>query len=1152
MKRKFISALMFGALIVASSGTFVSCSDNDDDIAILNEQASSLKSQLEKQVTALDEAKAALEEEIKTAKESASSALAKAEAAQQNASTAADEAKAAAVAEANTYAQQAADEAAKAAAAEAKKQAVEEATAAAQALINSIDPGLTAEQVDAAIADKLTDVIARIKALEDADYLTLSDLSDYLKKSDLDLSAYATKEELQTAINELRNQYVAVEKYNEFINTATSQYASLTKLIEGLRTDVDALKATFTGAAAEKWNKTSEQLTALLNGFSGTTLQEALTAINSNVAELEKRAKTLEDAGYTNTEDVQKLIDAAIADIKSRVESINNDLLVLISQELRSLVFQPDFYYQGIEAIKAATYHYNAITLNNPTVSADDTKGINDGIKSTADVETSMVPNIIAWYHLNPSHAVISTDKSRYTFNVLNSEFLKSTTDKVSPEILKAEVENGMVKITASYSNAELIKNINKDGQVTVMALQYKLGNDTTITSDYAAIRSIDYTNIALAYVKDGATPGTEPHLYPSAWGAVNNGSGYDDVEIAWNGTVDLDSVVQAHYVVQEYGNDCIAWDGMAATKKVEEAGFKYKYELVGYTRGNYSTSQSAHAAISDDGHTLRAQMPKDGRQAEYGYDQNRAEIGRQPLVRVTLIDTKHGNAIAAVGYVRFIIVDTKTTAKPYTETKPYEYTDVYNLVCNDDQVFSHQLTWSQVEETIIAKLNISKESFESNYELECSSTNIASQFVSNEINAKTFSDVYGSSFGQIELKADPVNAGTSVLAWTVNNQDAYNYFKNAGNNGTVTVYIRYKHKTNGSRICVPFTWTPSAINITPTASIVDADKIGAYWYAKGNKTAGSGYEEIHGNVAVAYQDYTTSAGHYIFDVTSTFEGNTVKLNGLASEYSKLTVTPEFRFVTPDVTTVTGYSGKSYVLSASASGTDFLAAPASNPSATVTIATIVPSTGVVTYKDNDTAIDLLNHADHSQLADGQTLTGKIAIKAPACQPAGEVALTNNTFDVKFLRPATAEGGTASVTDGETGGSTAPVTMKFTDWRGHDFNNRTQTKSRNYYSFYGITTVTPDYSGMTTNMTGTWKKLSDVTNKLQITYTAPTGNIADEFNSGNFGSISYKNNGNTIGTCQVKIPLTVKYDWGELKTEITVTINSTIGNGAHRR
>lgn len=42
----------------------------------------------------------------------------------------------------------------------------------------------------------------------------------------------------------------------------------------------------------------------------------------------------------------------------------------MISEKLQGLVFIPDFYYQGIEAMAANTFYYKALTL--PTVNAND------------------------------------------------------------------------------------------------------------------------------------------------------------------------------------------------------------------------------------------------------------------------------------------------------------------------------------------------------------------------------------------------------------------------------------------------------------------------------------------------------------------------------------------------------------------------------------------------------------------------------------------------------------------------------------------------------------------------------------------------------------------------------------------------------------
>ena len=46
MNKKFLSAILFGALMVTSTGTFVSCKDYDDDIDNINKELTDVKSQL--------------------------------------------------------------------------------------------------------------------------------------------------------------------------------------------------------------------------------------------------------------------------------------------------------------------------------------------------------------------------------------------------------------------------------------------------------------------------------------------------------------------------------------------------------------------------------------------------------------------------------------------------------------------------------------------------------------------------------------------------------------------------------------------------------------------------------------------------------------------------------------------------------------------------------------------------------------------------------------------------------------------------------------------------------------------------------------------------------------------------------------------------
>ena len=90
MNKKFLSAILFGALMVTSTGTFVSCKDYDDDIDNLQTQVDQ-KASLEK-LTSLESDLAAAKNEAAAAKAAAEKAADAAEAARQEAKIAAIEA----------------------------------------------------------------------------------------------------------------------------------------------------------------------------------------------------------------------------------------------------------------------------------------------------------------------------------------------------------------------------------------------------------------------------------------------------------------------------------------------------------------------------------------------------------------------------------------------------------------------------------------------------------------------------------------------------------------------------------------------------------------------------------------------------------------------------------------------------------------------------------------------------------------------------------------------------------------------------------------------------------------------------------------------------------------------------------------------------
>ena len=148
MYKKFLNAILFGALILGSAGTITSCKDYDDEIDEINQRISGL-SGLSDQLSTLTSQLSTAASDASAAKSSAAAALSAAQEAAAKAAEAGDEAaKAAAEAEIATAT-------AKAAAAEAKEAAIAEAKKEIEAL---------AAKIDAAPKGLSDDDIAKLKA----------------------------------------------------------------------------------------------------------------------------------------------------------------------------------------------------------------------------------------------------------------------------------------------------------------------------------------------------------------------------------------------------------------------------------------------------------------------------------------------------------------------------------------------------------------------------------------------------------------------------------------------------------------------------------------------------------------------------------------------------------------------------------------------------------------------------------------------------------------------------------------------------------------------------------------------------------------------------------------------------------------------------
>ncbi len=823
-------------------------------------------------------------------------------------------------------------------------------------------------------------------------------------------------------------------------------------------------------------------------------------------------------------------------------------IVINLTTDLKALVFSPEYYYQGIEAFEMATYKFKPKTVNKD-VNAD--KNCAADAPTTAPEFFNYAPDMTASYFLNPANAKVEDKAELFSFISADKKYTRATEPKRDFRVEKVDLsKSGMVTVHTKY-NGDAVKTIAADNQVTVLALQYK-GVNGTVTSDFAAVRATAYTDLQLNLASD---PHVCNHLYATAARAINNPA---QANLKYNDDkgIDLRELINTDRKYQ--GGACQGWDKNAKEDLVKQAGFKYSFELIGYHKGVNETSQSAHAAIAADGYTMRAQMPEGGKQQPYGYSaekannlQNPATMNREPLVRVILTDTVN-NKIASVGYLKFKITD-KDTQDQQQVFPMATVTTPYTIDCGDNNVMKQDLKWFDIEEQIIAQLSLSKTQFETTYDYEGAALDL-DQFDKAELNATALLPV--NKIGVVQHTTQDVNGTeTEVLKWAVNNQQAYAAFK-AGKT-SLTTYIRFTKKTDATSVAKPdyvnsadkyvyvkFTWTPSEINLTPSTAFDNGSKIVSYWYGANKLDANSGFAEIHGNVeAVGSTDnlkngaITAAADdEFVFNISNTLKGNKLAVNEMAAPYaglnSKLVLTYEF---------VTGHG-----LYANAAGDAIF----TDPLLANLVATLNKTTGVVSMKGCSLEAKEKLNAYAPKTGEVNTLdkvlTARVKVVATMCGDI-DVPVENKEFDVKFIRPISITDATAKFVDGVT--TTAQLNLTFVDWRGYNFVG-TRVPNTNYFTYYGVKSIALDIPNAKTNLNNNWNdKLSDLTNKIKLNFNAPT---AAQIAAKDFGTITYSNNGSTVGTFQVKIPATVTYDWGELKTEVVVTIEKTQIGGAKRK
>lgn len=634
--------MMICSLLAGGMTTgFVSCKDYDDDITEINTTTDGLSEQLKTLSAALESAKA----DAKAAQASADAAKAAADAANDAATKAAEAAKAAA-------------EQAKAAAAQAKAEAIQEVMAQVENLQRQINANATTSEQN---AKDIAALVGRINGIEEG--LSNIDLTDINKQlgEQATLIAEANKQ-----IQAIQTQIKALEAYGAQIKDLSNEVADIKTQLEAL----DGIKADLK-TALDKANANAAAITAV---------KADVAANSSAIAECKAEINKLKGDLATLS-----------AKISTEVTNAVNTIAGVISQRLTSITLIPDLYVGGIPTISFESAKYTKKVLRN-NAWVDATTGQTNFIITNNATE--------ARYRLNPgtvTESDVVMNELAFVSNVATSRAAESSNNLIN--IADAKIgANGVLTLNLGKSTTTTLNRA--DGKINTVALRVPIAakhlfteqgeTSANVYSEFSRLEET-YFQPELMYVPGANLDAANTHPYVDSLAVYNSAA---DAKIArtivYNQTYDLYDLVEGCKLFTDGKHQAIDID------KVRAYGMDIKFNVAtrSYQPTADKTNQQEWVKLSGENGSILTPVTNNSSGNKPG---NEAIIGKQPIIRATLVDAVNNNVIE----VRYFKV--KFTA---VEMQPIQFNwdvTVDGKPCSGASV---NLTWDEVASRILVNLN--------------------------------------------------------------------------------------------------------------------------------------------------------------------------------------------------------------------------------------------------------------------------------------------------------------------------------------------------------------------------------------------------------------------------------------------------------------
>ncbi len=995
MYKKIFSAILFGAFTLASTSTFVSCKDYDDDINDLQEQINSLQGVVDQKETlinntikaletsltndfkagdaataaaaqkALDDAKANLEKALKDGDaatlEAARKAVADAKAALEKAISDGDAATLAAakqaVAEAKATLEKAISDGDKA-----ERAALEQAKKDLEKAIKDGDAA-TIEAAKKLVADaqkELNDKIDKLEKKHDGDVNSLTkkitELDQALTKAKKELEAAialkADKKDLEDLVkkfeNHLKEYGVLDQKVTKHLEEYAQYKVAVAAQMAAINVRIDSLK----GAHNKELKVVRDSLTKIrvdVNAI-GKRLTESIKAVNDRIDVTNANLATLKAAFEAHADSIDNItyqIEQQLIGIGQRLTTAENRITALdakidviadiLAKKLRSLVYMPELYVDGIETIEYPFLNYSTIhqTAKMEWVRPSDNKKILDVTDydvSNASKEKDFGPTWPVDYHMNPSKAPVKYADVK-GFNVRNVEVVtRANLVVTSPEfyadgktsvfqnkdgILTVGLKVADPRALASYPQEKLeFADEFESRQDNIIALQVYADKDTIITSDYAMLLAEKTYVEGIVWNKDPLKDKKdEPvcieqgkqHVWKSPKDALNADH---DLELYWASEgLDLAPYLGLHYVREAITKNAVELGTWPYGDKEQLAyGLTYSFSLVDYKIDGNKTIDSHYTKL-DGSKIIPGNVDEKG---NFIAEQSKTSVGREPLVRVLIM---RGTDVLLDGYIKIRITDKPDGPGPEPGTlviDTYPNGEAAFDLCNAADGL--QTNWSQFSNLVLTKAleNMKKEDFDAQYVIDGTPTNRQLADGGDIWEAKVYGDVKGAAApiaGTVEYYFNSESQTNHAWRWAFTESELEALTHDATTPVTVNRYIRFIGQ-NGAKYKYIYVKLTTVISRATVANVTTSEKNTNYWFAQDGND--DGLDAIIFNVNQPLDDKDTKVFNRA--ILSTYKGNA------------LTVAPAVAskkfFFAPKNTSIKALNGKTYTITPKRSATD--------------------------------------------------------------------------------------------------------------------------------------------------------------------------------------------------------------------------------------